>query len=42
MEAMLFVVLALAVALLLVFGAVWFKDRNRTHEQAEDGERLDP
>ena len=42
MEAMLFVVIGLAVVLLLVFGAVWFKDRNRTLEQADDGERLDP
>ncbi len=42
MNPMLIIVLVLAVVILLGFGTVWFKDRNRTHEQAEDGGRLDP
>ena len=42
MHPMFIVVLILAVVILLGFGAVWVKDRNRTHEQAEDGGRMDP
>jgi hypothetical protein len=39
---MLVVILIVAVALLVGFGSVWWKDRNRTHEQAKDGGRMDP
>lgn len=39
---MLIVVLVLAVLLVAGFGFVWWKDRDRTQEQAADGERLDP
>lgn len=42
MNPMIIIVLILAVAILLGFGAVWWKDRDRTHEQAEDGHRLLP
>ena len=39
---MLIVVLVLAVLLVSGFGLVWWKDRNRTHEQAGDDGRLEP
>ena len=42
MNAMLIIIPIIALVLLLVFAAVWTKDRRRTHEQAEDTERLDP
>jgi hypothetical protein len=39
---MFYVVIFLALVILAAFAGVWFKDRRRTHEQAGDGERLDP
>ena len=42
MHPMIIVVLVLAVVILIGFGTVWLKDRNRTQEQAEDGGRMDP
>ncbi len=42
MNPMLIIVLIVAVAILAGFATVWLKDRNRSHEQAADGDRLDP
>ena len=39
---MLIVILVIAILILSGFGFVWWKDRNRTQEQAGDAERLDP
>ena len=41
MHPMIIVILVVAVAIVLFFGTMWLKDRNRTHEQAEDGGRMD-
>lgn len=42
MNPMIVIVIVLAVLMVVGFGGVWLKDRNRTQEQAVDAERLDP
>lgn len=41
MHPMIIVVLVLAVVILIGFGTVWFKDKDRTQEQSHDGGRMD-